>query len=79
LGDVHNSHTTPWHDHTSSPEAPAPTNTNAANEDDVKFLDIKQILKEAKVISRPLIFSGTDYGIITMSTSVPTTLIPFYE
>lgn len=45
----------------------------------MKFLDIKEILKEAKAISRPLIFSGTDYGIVTMSTSVPMSLVRFHE
>ena len=35
------------------PEAPVPTNAAPAHEDDVKFLDIKQVLKGAEAENRP--------------------------
>lgn len=61
------------------PEAPVPTNAAPAHDDDVKFLDIKQVLKGAEAENRPIMFSGTDYGVVTMSTSVPMSMDRFKE
>ncbi|KAJ2958890.1 hypothetical protein NQZ79_g5569 [Umbelopsis isabellina] len=53
---------------------PPPTNTRVAHEDDAKHIKIAQLLSEAAADEREVVYSGTDYGICTQSTTVR---IPF--
>ncbi|CAO3663413.1 unnamed protein product [Umbelopsis ramanniana] len=56
------------------PVAPVPTSSKPGHEHDVEFLDISQVLQSAKEEERSIMFTGTDYGVVTMSTSVPMSL-----
>jgi hypothetical protein len=41
------------------------------HEDDVKFVDITQLLQETQAEGKRLMFTGTVYGVVTMLTSLP--------
>ncbi|KAF9938598.1 hypothetical protein BGZ70_006515, partial [Mortierella alpina] len=42
-------------------------------EDDVDHMNIETIMKEAQESNRAVVFSGTDYGVVKMSETVPVT------
>lgn len=56
---------------------PAPTNRKLAYEDDVKFIDIHPLLGEVNENNSYVTFSGTDYGVCTMSTTMAISLRRF--
>lgn len=56
---------------------PPPTNTRVGHEDDAKHIQIGQLLSEAAVDGREVVYSGTDYGIRTQSTTVRMTVERF--
>ena len=49
---------------------PPPTNARPAHEDDAKYIQIDQLLTEAAADAREIVYSGTDYGICTQSTTI---------
>ncbi|CAO3564588.1 unnamed protein product [Mortierella alpina] len=50
-----------------------PTWLCPAVEDDVDHMDIETIMKESRESNRAVVFSGTDYGVVKMSETVPVT------
>ncbi|KAF7720822.1 hypothetical protein EC973_005989, partial [Apophysomyces ossiformis] len=49
---------------------PQPTNQHPARKDLAEFVNIQQLLAGAEEDNRDVVFSGTDYGICTMSTTI---------
>lgn len=52
---------------------PPPTHSRPAAEDKATHLRLNQLLEEAAADSRVVIYSGTDYGIVTQWTTVRVT------
>ncbi|KAF9574644.1 hypothetical protein EC968_005874 [Mortierella alpina] len=55
------------------PQITTPTWRNSTVEDDVEHMDISTILKESQDPRRSIVYSGTDYGLVKMSETVPVT------
>ncbi|KAF9575455.1 hypothetical protein EC968_003060 [Mortierella alpina] len=55
------------------PQMTTPTWRNSTVEDDVEHMDISTIMKESQDPRRFIVHSGTDYGLVKMSETVPVT------
>lgn len=61
------------------PTAPPPTFANPGHEDASEFINLKPFCQAAREAKTDIIFSGTDYGVRTMSTTVAMTMDRFEQ
>jgi hypothetical protein len=50
-----------------------PTMKHPRCEDETEWINVQQFKNECKKCSREIIYAGTDYGVVTMSTTVSMT------
>jgi hypothetical protein len=61
------------------PTAPPPTFANPGHEDASEFINLEPFCQAAREAKTDIIFSGTDYGVRTMSTTVAMTMDRFEQ